>query len=115
MAIKIILPDGTEKEGVSYETTPMEIAKVGGRGEGEGLTTVVETVSRFISDTFLVFVMLGRRESAMITPRYGNLSFAAIHGVSLTFPVEHPFALLCHAVLSDAPYRASARTLRRKS
>ncbi|CAN0148234.1 unnamed protein product, partial [Hapterophycus canaliculatus] len=26
--ITILLPDGTEKKGVSYETTPMDIAKV---------------------------------------------------------------------------------------
>lgn len=28
VSIKITLPDGTEKEGVSYDTSPMDIAKV---------------------------------------------------------------------------------------
>lgn len=34
--ITIVLPDGTEKKGVSYETTPMDIAKVSFRCLGEG-------------------------------------------------------------------------------
>lgn len=31
VVIKIVLPNGTEKEGVSYDTTPMDIAKVRAR------------------------------------------------------------------------------------